>query len=187
MAKRTARSVEDEEYGRFYRSCWDDCCRIAACILGDCDSAQDVVDRVFMKLPADFFERVPKEFRSHYIARAIRHEAYTLLRGHQRDAQLTAQLSNQTAGVIQTPEDLVTCVEADQLIRRMLESLPARCGAVMRLVVEGRTHSEIADCLSITVKAVEKQVARAHAHLRTLHETFLLDDLIRGRGGRIIS
>jgi RNA polymerase sigma factor (sigma-70 family) len=55
------------------------------------------------------------------------------------------------------------------MLERMIERLPRRCAVVCRLVyLEELTHSEAARALGMSVKAVEKQVARARRRLRSL-------------------
>lgn len=60
----------------------------------------------------------------------------------------------------------------------MLERLPPRCRQAMRLIVyDNLTHAEVADRMQISVKAVEKQVARGYRQLGRMPEHDRILDL----------
>ena len=63
-------------------------------------------------------------------------------------------------------------------LRRCILLLPPRCSAVMSLVLSGHTRREIAECLGIRIKAVEKQITRGYRNLRKMYAGA---DIDRGR------
>jgi RNA polymerase sigma-70 factor (ECF subfamily) len=65
------------------------------------------------------------------------------------------------------PDDLLDDAERRDRLRAALEALPERCRLVMQLRWEEQlTHAEISDVLGITVKGVERQLARGLRALR---------------------
>lgn len=68
----------------------------------------------------------------------------------------------------------ITFKEMESIIKKTLESLPPRCREVFILSrYEGKKNREIADCLSISVKAVEAQMTNALKIFRVALKDFL--------------
>lgn len=65
------------------------------------------------------------------------------------------------------PDAVQDRVERRRQVARLVASLPPQCGLVCALVfLEGLSHREVAQQLGISIKAVEKQVARGVGRLR---------------------
>lgn len=171
------------DFTRLCQSWWDVVCRAAFHVLQCDDDAQDAAQRVFMRLwksggwrhiqrPASFF------------AEAGRREALSILR--RRPPSFT---SSEAAFALQSrpidPGMASAAAHADRLrdALRVIERLPPRCRLAFTLVVfEGMTHVEVARHLGISVKAVEKQVARARRHLLSLNEDGEVSSFLDGGG-----
>jgi RNA polymerase sigma factor (sigma-70 family) len=149
------------------------CCRIASDLLDDDDAAVDVVHDVFVKLPEDFFARVPKRKRPAYLRKAVRNQVLMELRHRRRE--LTTELEQDLPAVGPSPEDVASRAHHRLLLVRALGRLPVRCGKVMAMLLQsGMTRREIAKQLGTSIKAVEKQITRGYGHLSRMREVALL-------------
>jgi RNA polymerase sigma-70 factor (ECF subfamily) len=142
------------------------------------DDAEDAVQRVFLR----FLRRrngVPKTDRPMaYFRLAGRREALLLLRSGQRHVPIAEPLTSAIPSRAPLPDRLLHVEQARARLKRLADALPTRCGAVMKLRLDGASNPDIARALGILVKAVEKQAARGRT---------LLDETLALRGYRDLS
>lgn len=146
-------------------------CRFANRYLHDRAAAEDLVQDVFTSVWAGRSRLdVHGSVRS-YLFAAVRNRALNA-RKHQlveRDWELDEAIPDVRAlhRAPPRPDDLLDEVERRSRLRAALEALPERCRLVMQLRWEEQlTHAEIAEVLGITVKGVERQLARGLRALR---------------------
>jgi RNA polymerase sigma factor (sigma-70 family) len=157
-------------FDQLYQSWWEQVRRTARAVLGSDDAAQDVAQRVFMRVWRSgawkTMER-PNEF----FYRAAVNEALSAQRRQLRKHELNRQLARADLPMAPSPEHRLIRRERRARLENMIEKFPPRCAMVCRLVfLDELTHAEAARALGISSKAVEKQVARARRHLRALAE-----------------
>lgn len=144
-----------------YQDWWETVRSTAMTILGADDAAQDVAQRVFLRLwHSGAWRRIdcPREF----FRRAAVNGAVSAGRRTRRRYELLRELARLPASFGLSPENELLRKEQFEALERLIETLPPRCGLVCSLVFLGElTHLEAARVLGITPKAVEKQVARA--------------------------
>jgi RNA polymerase sigma-70 factor (ECF subfamily) len=145
--------------------------RFASYTVGSRDTAEDIVQQVFVKL----WERratLDSDFRiKPYLFRAVRNRALDELDAETvRTRYQTSVQGEVVAGVIPamvpSPEEGVLTTAA---IQAALERLPERHRLALRLRLEQQmTHAEIAEVLGISVVATKRFVARAIGDLRKM-------------------
>jgi RNA polymerase sigma-70 factor (ECF subfamily) len=131
--------------------------RYALMLLGDRASAEDVVHQVFTTVlgRADVIES-----EQNYLRRAVRNEAYTLLRrGRTREAARGPLLEPVAAGGV-APEERIA-------LERAILALPADQREVIHLhVFEGMTLQETADAADESINTIASRYRYAIEKLR---------------------
>lgn len=128
---------------------------------GSRDSAQDCAQETYLKLAS---AQVPEAFNciKAYVFRVASNVAIDWHRRNARERALVDDYA--TMSGTETHPDTLDTVSACQTIRRLeaaILALPLRAQQVFLLhKLEGHTHGETAELLSISVKAVEKHMAR---------------------------
>jgi RNA polymerase sigma-70 factor (ECF subfamily) len=147
-------------------------CRFADRYLHDRAAAEDLVQDVFTAIWSNRLRLDVKGSLRAYLFAAVRNRALNL-RKHQlverdweRDeAAPEVRLLHRAP---QRPDDALEDDERRGRLRAAVEALPERCRLVMQLRWDEQlSHAEIAQVMGITVKGVERQLARG---LRALRE-----------------
>jgi RNA polymerase sigma-70 factor (ECF subfamily) len=135
-------------------------------ILSDADEAEDVAQCILTRLwVTGTWTEIA--WPGAYIRQAARREALMMRQKRRRWASLghPELLAFPSGG-----PDPAEAVEKQEFLERLedrIRALPPRCGLVMALThLQGLTHSEAAERLGISEKAVEKQVRRGRDRLR---------------------
>lgn len=132
-------------------------------ILRDPDDADDVLQRIFMRLLAGWDSYEKKKITRFYLVRASRNEAISMARRRRPEEPLAPAVVWSIADPQRDQLERLTRAEQRHLLDRWIETLPKRCREVVSLVVcHHKKYWEVANTLGITVKAVEKQMARAY-------------------------
>lgn len=166
MPSATPRQDPSLQFERLYREGWPVAYRSALAVLEDEDAAADAAQEVFRRLlENEQWQRVDAPKR--YFRMAGRNEALRRVRNHQHIVRGVEV--DELPSPLPRPDDLVEAEEFRQNLTKVLDCLPERCAEVTAFVVLCRwTHAEVATELEISIKAVEKQVARGRAHLARL-------------------
>ena len=153
-------------------------CRFANRYLHDRAAAEDLVQDVFANIWAARLRLDVRGSPRSYLFAAVRNRALNV-RKHQlveRDWEFDEAIPEVRAlhRAPPRPDDLLDDAERRSRLRAALEALPERCRLVMQLRWEEQlTHAEIADVLGISVKGVERQLARGLRALRDRAEVDL--------------
>ena len=128
------------------------------------ETAEDLVHDLFLALWQDRATWTPRGTIESYLFLAAKNRAYNYLR-HERVEQRWQQRSAREieAGVEASPADeQLEAAERQAIVVQAIAELPERARAVATLRwVDGLTYPEIAQRLGMTVKGVEKGIARA--------------------------
>lgn len=173
-------------YTELFRAYWAVVCEAAKEVLGCDDEAEDVAQRVFMRLWNSGGWRVITQPERFFRA-AGRHQAFNTLRGQRRRRSLglRAQQSLSLVRDHANPEEALERAERAAAVARAIGTLPTRYRLVSALVFgEGMTTGEAARQLGVSVKAIEKQLSRARSLLAEVVGTNVLRGVhSSGRGG----
>lgn len=158
---------------KLYRQHRSMCLRAAYRVTTNREMAEDAVQHMFTRLRPGHIEPVPEEKVPSYLARAAANAARDQLRMKERlrESPLTSANRRVVIDHCSNPEEFADAAERRNLVRALIEQLPERCQEVVRLTVyEGLTHREAGERLSVSVKAVERQITRALVHMRKMPE-----------------
>ncbi len=170
-----ARRIRDGDPGALealFREHYGALCGFARRYLHDRAAAEDLVQDVFTSIWSGRSRLDVKGSLRAYLFAAVRNRALNL-RKHQlverdweRDEALPEVRLLHRAP--QRPDDALEDDERRGRLRAAVEALPERCRLVMQLRWDDQlSHAEIAQVMGITIKGVERQLARG---LRALRE-----------------
>ena len=140
-------------------------------IVGDADSAEDLVSEAFLKAwqIVDAGGEV-ENFRA-YMYRSVRNECISFLRNRKETVG--------TEHIPEADEEAVDTSLRDARIWRAIDELPERCREIFLLSKrDGLSNDEIAEELDLSVKTVKNQITKAYSRLREAlspkHKPFFL-------------
>lgn len=158
---------ERRVFDSYFRLHYQSLCYFAYNYLKDLESAEDVVQEVFMKL-LDWNEGFDnEEHLKHYLYKSVRNGClnHIKLTGIRSDI-----LEKMQKGAPDDENNFFTNVvraEVYQEIMGAIQELPTECGRVFKLAyVEGFSNDEIAAQLAISVNTVKAQKNKAKIQLR---------------------
>ena len=160
---------DEEAFAQLFERHYDRVYRLAYRYAGSATDAEDLAQRVFLKVmqAASTFE--PRARFTTWLFRVTANECLSYIRSRQRSLELTgvegaAELqSSQTVD----PAEEVLRDELAREVRAAVLTLPERQRlAVVLSRYEGLSYAQIADALGVSVQAVKSLVNRAHTALR---------------------
>jgi RNA polymerase sigma-70 factor (ECF subfamily) len=155
---------DDSAFTAIYKRYWSALYQSAYAILQDTDTAQDIVQNVFISL---WHRRSEADIRilKPYLYQATRFLVFKTIRHRKSDQYFCEQLKAISSEII--ADDPLLFKEQQELLRKLLSDLPEDCQETFRLSrEEGLTYKKIASHLQISEKTVEKRLSRSLKHLR---------------------
>jgi RNA polymerase sigma-70 factor (ECF subfamily) len=150
-----------------YATYYDITVEAALRVLQDADQTEDAAQTVFVRLYAIWAEARSRPLGRAWFTTAGHHAAVSMRRSQSRTHQANDAASVAATVDPQRPDTLLEAKELRLSLQRAVTDLPTRCRAVARMcLLDGYTHREAATELDVSVKAVEKQAARARRLLR---------------------
>lgn len=158
-----------------YKQYYSVLCNAAENIVGDSDSAEDVVQEVFIKLwnKREEIDSIlnPKA----YLFRSVINTSITFLEKTKNKVRID---SVKVASLVSTDSNLMS-KELEEKISAALDNLPAKCKAIFVLSrFENMKNKEIAEHLGVSIKTVENQMGIAFKKLRTELKPFLTKEFL---------
>lgn len=161
-------------YEKLFRQNYTILVRFAKDIVKDQDTAEDLVQEVFVKI----WERREKidiktSVRA-YLYMAVKNHCFSKLKAEQRHAYMDESLAdNLLYSDTDTDKDTDT-MDLKQHISNALDKLPPRCALIFKMSrFEYKTYQEIADALELSVKTVENQMGKALQIMRSNLSVYL--------------
>ena len=164
------RRIREGDTGQFeslFRSSYVSLVRYAKTIIRDHDTAEEIVQDLFVKLWQDRQKLTIEISLNGYLFRSVHNRCLHWL-DHSRVVDRHAR--EMAAGEMQNAQSPVEIIQYNELqlkIADILEKLPVRCGKIFCMNrFEGLKYSEIAEKLSVSVKTVEANMGRALKEFR---------------------
>jgi len=156
---------ETPSFDELYLANFERLCKYAVSILGDMDTAKDIVNDVFMRVWRGWddidFSRV-----DHYLYQSVHNRSLDYLRKLSRQSDYAEEVLKITDEFYQDESE---ARERDLLVSQMMEQLPEKSRNVLtEYYLEQRKQTEIAQDLGVSPDAIKKQVAKALKLLREL-------------------
>ncbi|MEZ4792771.1 MAG: RNA polymerase sigma-70 factor [Gelidibacter sp.] len=139
----------------------------------DKDDAEDMAQMVFL----DFWNKreqieIHSSLKS-YLFKMAYHEFLMVLRKKNIEASILEQLKYEALQSIEIPTE-EELEHKSRRLHKIIEQLPDRCRAVLKLKMEGLKYKDIADSLNLSIKTVESQMRIAFIKIRDNYK----DDLV---------
>ncbi|MBD1420823.1 RNA polymerase sigma factor [Sphingobacterium chuzhouense] len=135
-------------------------CLYATSILGDPDSAEDVVQTVFLKIINSSDNRIKVEdITVPYLYRSVKNSCLHLIRKNAYHLKyLEEKVENESE---EAYDEKIIKAELTVLLLNLLEDLPEGCSRILRMsYIDGLKNSEIAEQLHISINTVKSQKMR---------------------------
>ncbi len=166
--------AQDEEkfMEHLFRIYYAPLCKTVYNITHDTESAEDIVQDVFMKVWRRRDQLDLKQSIKSYLFRSSVNTALNYMEKNRRSTSMDDAEPNQLHFSSNTTEEEIAYREVSLRIDQAVQSLPPKCRTVFAMSrFEEMSYAEIADQLGISLKAVEKHMGKAlklmRAHLQS--------------------
>jgi RNA polymerase sigma-70 factor, ECF subfamily len=154
-------------------------CTAAYYVVKDTDEAKDIVQDVFIKLWKNRQQLEIQSSLAAYLKRAVVNTALNYLEKQKKFKAVEIGKSGASDMGVNAVEHNHNSAELSAKAEKTIESLPPRTRAVYTLIrAEEMSYKEAAEALSISVKAVEKEMMKALRLLRIALKEFLIISLL---------
>lgn len=174
MSGKASHTVFNErEFEQLFNSHFQYLCNFAKQYVDDMDIAQDLTQKVFIRLWEKREELDPKLSIKAYLFTSVKNRCLNYLRDQKKYRSKILDLD--CADVeIAVEEDYFAEKELSEKIEAALASLPEKCRQVFEMSrYQGLKYKEIAEELDISQKTVEAHMSKAMKILRTLLKPFI--------------
>lgn len=155
---------EKKAFDTLFLHYYNDLCRFAIPFVNDGNEAEEVVQKVFIRLWENRKRLICPENEKAFLYKTVYNECLNTIRNKNTRER---NYLHYFLDLDTTSAEKEINTEFQQFINRAIEKLPAKCRRIFILnKIEGLTQKEIADYLGISVKTVENQVAIAISKLR---------------------
>lgn len=141
-------------------------CSYAQQYVGDADTAQDICQKVFIRLWERRADVDPGKSVKAYLFTAVKNRCLNYLRDHKKYRSRVLDLDCGDFDLF-SQEDHLALEELQRRIDRAMDALPEKCRLVFEMSrYRGMKYREIADELGIAQKTVEAHMSKAIKSLR---------------------
>lgn len=163
--------VKEKEFDSYFRKLYLPLGMFALRIVGDADTAEDLVADSFSKVWQKIREGLEIDNFKSYIYQSVRNECLSYLRNKKE----TVGLEN----IMEINHETIDTSERDAKIWKAIDGLPEKCRQVFLLSKrDGLSNEEIAKEMGISIKTVKNQMTKAFSRLREAlssgHKPFFL-------------
>lgn len=159
------------EFDKYFRQLYLPLGMYALRIVGDADTAEELVADSFSKIWQKIVEGSEfKNFKS-YMYQTVRNECHLYL--------LNKKETENIENIPEITEESIDTSERDAKIWKAIDELPEKCRQVFLLSKrDGLSNEEIAEEMGISIKTVKNQMTKAYSRLREAlasdHKPFFL-------------
>lgn len=154
-------------FENLFREHYQMLCSYALRFVGDPDTAEEIVQDLFYTLWERRMELNINSSVKSYLFSAVHNRCLKFIEHRSVEQKYRSYYLRHESEIDSGDMDSASLAEMQQIINRVLDSLPERCGKIFRLNrFEGLKYQEIAEQLSISVKTVEANMGRALRVLR---------------------
>lgn len=142
-------------------------CYFSKKIVGDADSAEDIVEELFLKLWNRHEEFENEQHLKAFLYRSVKNASFNFIklsqRSEQRNHVFTEQLGTEQESCL---HDIIHN-EIAREIYQAIKELPLQCGKVISMsYLEGLSNQEIADKMGLSIQTIKNQKMRGLSLLR---------------------
>jgi RNA polymerase sigma-70 factor (ECF subfamily) len=164
-----------KEYKNLFDKLYVSLCLFANKYLDNLEDSKDVVQEVFIKVWEDKVEFKNQNTIKSYLYTSVKNKSLDYLKSKRYKS--IDHFSTEEMEKLQTEPFFlleVVIVETSNIIENAINTLPNRCGQIIRLNIKGYTNAEIASELDISVNTVKAQKKIAYKRLNLLLKDYLI-------------
>jgi len=155
------------QFESLFRSSYISLVRYAKILIKDQDTAEEIVQDLFVRLWQDKEKIIIKSSLNGYLFRSVHNRCLHYIEHNKVVERHIEEVSNSKSESPENPSDILHYKELQAKIARILDRLPERCGKIFYMSrFEGLKYIEIAKKLSVSVKTVESNMGRALKEFR---------------------
>ena len=155
------------QFESLFRSSYVSLVRYARTLINDQDSAEEIVQDLFVRLWQDREKIKIESSLNGYLFRSVHNKCLHYIEHRKVVARHEEEMSGMKPGTNEDPSEILHYKELQARIALILERLPERCGRIFCMSrFEGLKYSEIAEKLSVSVKTVEASMGKALKEFR---------------------
>lgn len=149
-------------------------CVYASKIVGDNETARDIVQEVFFKIWKNRKKiEMESSFRN-FIVTAVRNQCTDILRKRTVIDRFATRSPSTMEPSEQSPEEIYTINELEQIIGKAIQKLPPNIREAFEMNrFKGMTYNEIAQHMSLSPKTIEAYISKALSILRVELKDYL--------------
>jgi len=149
-------------------------CVYASNIVGDNETARDIVQEVFFKIWKNRKKiEMESSFRN-FIVTAVRNQCTDILRKRTVIDRFATRSPSTMEPSEQSPEEIYTINELEQIIGKAIQKLPPNIREAFEMNrFKGMTYNEIAQQMSLSPKTIEAYISKALSILRVELKDYL--------------
>lgn len=171
---RTAPRLNAIDFEATFRAYYDALVALAAWYVGSTETAEEIVDDVFLALWTQREQWTVSTSVRGYLFTATRNRALNAVRDRRVRARLLERRSDVLPLALPDADALVRTQDLASAIDRAVVALPPRARTILTLHRQaGLSFGEIAELLDVSPRTVETHLARALRHLRRRLVSFL--------------
>lgn len=162
-------------------------CQFSYSFIKDQDTAENLVQEVFVKLWEKRENMTNIENLLSYLMGMVRNQSVDFLRKEKTNSKIYNQLRPESSG--NTTEEQISKNEFEEKLLKSILNLPERCRTAIEMSrFDGFSNKEIAQKMEISVKGVEALIGRSLKLLRSELQEFLpsLSEKNKKRGGPVL-
>lgn len=164
---RRIRQGDIREFEKLFRSSYVSLVKYAMTLLKDKDSAEEIVQSLFVSIWQDREKLAIKSSLTGYLFRSVHNRCLHHISHMKVMERHTRENLAENSGRFAEADEEIRYRELQERIAGVLERLPERCSRIFCLNrFEGLKYAEIAEKMSISVKTVEACISRALKEFR---------------------
>lgn len=165
-------------FGILFKMYYAQMVNIAAAMLPDTDTAENVTQEAFVKTWRELTSKnlaITHSFY-HYLRRTVINTAINYIKQMQRSPELFSEddLENEVFQIADSADmdekaDDTENITMEERLYAAIKELPPRCQTIIILhKIQGYSHKEIAEELNISTKTIENQITKGMKYLRNV-------------------
>lgn len=157
-----------------FRACYAGMCGFVRAQVGSADTAEDLVQDVFMRVWQTRNRLDPNGSLRSLLYRSAHNAALNFLKHRNVESRWLHTASTSPARIAPDGDDPAAFNELASAVDHALAALPERCRLIFIMSrQQGLSYAEIADALGLSIKTVETQMGRALKALRSAVAAFI--------------
>jgi RNA polymerase sigma-70 factor (family 1) len=155
------------QFESLFKSSYVSLVRYAKTLIKDQDSAEEIVQDLFVRLWQDKEKITIESSLNGYLFRSVHNRCLHHIEHIKVVERHASEMAFRSTESPLNPSDILHYKELQEKIARILERLPERCGKIFCMSrFEGLKYNEIAEKLCVSVKTVESNMGRALKEFR---------------------